>query len=206
MTHTRGYYACLGLLALALSVAGCSTESRQGAASGAATGAAVGAVGGMVGALIFGGDVGNAAARGAVWGGSTGAVSGGIQGAQVADKKRATEERRKEAELAKLRKAMGDDAYRGLEALVECKLPVSLAYAETAQGNRDKDHALAGYWLEVLAMVEQGKLAEAEAVLPELVQIDKNLDSTESARTLLDEATVELGDIREEYGLSRSCS
>jgi hypothetical protein len=189
-----------------LSVAGCSTESRQGATSGAATGAAVGAVGGMVTALVFGGDVGNAAARGAVWGGSTGAVSGGIQGAQVADKNRAAEERKKEAELAKVRKTMGDDAYLGLEALLECKLGVSLAYAETAQGNRNKDYALAGYWLEVLTMVEQGKLAEAEAVLPDLVQIDKNLDSTESARALLDEATVELGDIREEYGMSRSCS
>jgi hypothetical protein len=206
MTNTRGYYACIGLLALTLSVAGCSTESRQGATRGAATGAAVGAVGGMVTALIFGGDVGDAAARGAVWGGSTGAVSGGIQGAEVADKKRAAEERKKEAELAKARKAMGDDAFLGLEALVNCKLPVSLAYAETAQGNRNRDHALAGYWLEVLAMVEQGKLNEAEAVLPELVQIDNNLDSTKSARILLDEAIVELGDIREEYGLSRSCS
>ena len=206
MTHTYRNYACLGLLALTLSVAGCSTESRQGAASGAVSGAAIGAVGGMVTALVFGGDVGDAAARGAVWGGSTGAVSGGIQGAKVADKNRAAEERKKEAELAKLRKSMGDDAYLGLEALVECKLPVSLAYAQTAQGNRNRDHALAGYWLEVLAMVEQGRLTEAEAVLPELVQLDKNLNSTESARILLDEATIELGDIRKEYGLSRSCS
>ncbi len=101
MTHTYRNYACLGLLALTLSVAGCSTESRQGAASGAVSGAAIGAVGGMVTALVFGGDVGDAAARGAVWGGSTGAVSGGIQGAKVADKNRAAEERKKEAELQK---------------------------------------------------------------------------------------------------------
>jgi hypothetical protein len=88
----------------------------------------------------------------------------------------------------------------------DCKLPVSLAYAETAQNNRNRDYALAGYWLEMLAMVEQGRLEEAEAVLPELVQIDNNLNSTQSARVLLNEAIVELGDIREEYGLSRSCS
>lgn len=205
MKVTRGYYACLGLLVLTLTVTGCSTESRQGAARGAATGAAVGAVGGMVTALVFGGDVGDAAARGAVWGGSTGAVSGGIQGAQVADKKRTAQEQKRAAELAKLRKNIGDDAYLGLEALVDCKLSVSLAYAGTAQGSRNGNFALAGYWLEVLAIAEQGRIDDARAVLPELVKIDAKLASTDSARVLLDEAIVELGNIRQEYGLSRSC-
>ncbi|MEH6581288.1 MAG: hypothetical protein V7754_05075 [Halioglobus sp.] len=206
MTIIRGYNACLGLLVvLTLTVAGCSTESRQGAAQGAATGAAVGAVGGVVTALVFGGDVGNAAARGAVWGGSTGAVSGGIQGAEVADKKRAAEEKKKADELAKLRKDIGDDAYLGLEALVDCKLPVSLAYAETAKGNNKANYALAGYWLEVLTITEQGRRDDALAILPQLVKKDKKLSSTDSARGLMDEAIVELGDIRQEVGLSRSC-
>ena len=191
---------------LLLAVAGCSTESRQGAARGAGAGAAVGAVGGMVSALVFGGDIVDGAARGAVWGGSTGAASGAIQGAHVADQKRAAQDQKVAAELEKLHRSIGDDSYRGLEALVDCKLPVALAYAETASGSSKPDYAIAGSWLEVLTLSEQGRHAEAQAQLPELVARDPKLKTVESASVLLGEASTELGDIREYYGLTRSCS
>ena len=193
-------------LALALAAAGCSTESRQGAAQGATTGAAVGAVGGVVSALVFGGDVVEGAARGAVWGGSTGAASGAIAGAQVADQKKAAEQQQVAAELEKLRREVGDDAFLGLEALVDCKLPVALAYAETAQGSSNKDYALAGLWLELLTLSEQGKGDSARAQLPELVARDPQLKTTESAGVLLEEANSQVGNIREYYGLARNCS
>ena len=146
-------YLCLQRLLLTLAFTGmliaCSTESTRGAAEGAGTGAAIGAIGGMVTALVFGGDVGNAAARGAVWGGTTGAVSGGISGSQKAQNKKEAESRRVNAEREKLRQSIGDDAYRGLEALAKCKHSVAIAYAEAAQSDSNSDYALAGYWLEI---------------------------------------------------------
>jgi hypothetical protein len=189
-----------------MAVTACSTESRQGAAQGAATGAAVGAVGGIVTALVFGGDVGNAAARGAVWGGSTGAASGAIQGAQVADRNKAAQQKKDEQELAKLQKAIGNDAYFGLEALVDCKLPVAKAYAETAQGNKKKDHALAGYWLEALVLAEGDKQQELKAMLPEVVAKDSKVASVEIAASELSNARIELEQIREYFGVKKNCS
>ena len=197
--------ACTLILSVALMVSGCSTESRQGAAQGATAGAAVGAVGGVVSAMVFGGDVVEGAARGAVWGGSTGAASGAIAGAQVADQKRAADQQQVAAELEKLRREIGDDAFLGLEALVDCKLPVALAYAETSQGSSNKEFALAGLWLELLTLSEQGKGDSAKAQLPELVAKDPQLKTTESAGILLEQANSQVGDIREYYGMARNC-
>jgi hypothetical protein len=193
------------VVTLLMALSGCSTESTKGAAQGAAGGAAVGAVGGIVSALVFGGDVADAAARGAVWGGSTGAVSGGIQGARVADQNQANQARQEQAELDKLRRELGDDAYRGLDALANCKHTVAIAYAETAQADDNYDYALAGYWLEVLSVAEEGRIEDAEAMLPELVEKDKKLKSTQQADTLLGEVMDELADIREANGQERSC-
>ena len=195
----------LAAITLLIALTGCSTESTKGAAQGAAGGAAVGAVGGIVSALVFGGDVGDAAARGAVWGGSTGAVSGGIQGARVADQKSADLARQQQAELDKLRREIGDDAYNGLDALASCKHSVAIAYAETAQADDNYDFALAGYWLEVLAVAEAGQIDDAKAMLPELVEKDKKLKSTQQAETLVGEVMDELADIREANGQERSC-
>jgi len=188
-----------------LVLTGCSTESRQGAAQGAAAGAAVGAVGGMVSALVFGGDVGDAAARGAVWGGSTGAASGAMRGSQVAKQKEAAAARQQENALARLQREIGPDAFRGLEALTDCKHKVAIAYAESAQNDQQPAYSLAGYWLEVLALAEQGAESEARAKLPALMQRDSKLNSEDQAVILLDEALGELGDIRQEYGMPRNC-
>jgi hypothetical protein len=189
-----------------LIISACSTEATQGAKQGAASGAAVGAVGGMVTALVFGGDVAEAAARGAVWGGSTGAVSGGMRGEQVAEQKRTAEQQQKEKALAKLRKEIGDDAYRGLEALADCNYTVAKAYADTAQKNSNKNYALSGYWLEVLAVAEEGRISDAEAMLPELVRVDRKVKNTEQAKELVGESMDQLGLIRESYGMNSSCN
>lgn len=190
---------------LTLGIAACSTESTRGAAEGAAGGAAVGAIGGMVTALVFGGNVGDAAARGAVWGGSTGAVTGGMRGAQKAENSRDAERRRVDAEIENLRRKIGEDAYRGLEALASCKHTVAIAYAESAQTDKNYDYALAGYWLEVMSVVETGGVSEAEAMLPELVERDNKLSSTKQARVLVVEVMNDLEDVRENSGTSRTC-
>ncbi len=129
----------------------CSQQSMQRAGQGAATGAVVGAVGGMVSALVFGGDVGEAAARGAVWGGSTGAAAGAISGS-VADSNQ--KKAQQAAELEALKKRLGDDAFNGLAALVECKHEVAQGYGRTAAQSDNPDFALAGLWLQVITFAD----------------------------------------------------
>lgn len=206
MIHGLLRFFPTAVVTLVVALAGCSTESTKGAAEGAAGGAAIGAVGGIVSALVFGGDVGDAAARGAVWGGSTGAVSGGMQGARVADQNQANAARKQQAAMDKLRKEIGDDAFRGLEALADCKHTVAIAYAETAQADSKYDYALAGYWLEVLSVAEEGRLEDAQAMLPDLVERDKKLSSTAQASTLLGEVMDDLAEVREANGQERSCN
>lgn len=205
MLNTRlntGFFSAVFLL---IAISGCSTESTQGAKQGAVTGANVGAVGGVVTALVFGGDVGSAAARGAVWGGSTGAASGAMQGAQAAESRRTAEEQQRAKALEKLRKEIGDDAFRGLEALTDCKYSVAKAYAETAKKDSNRNYALSGYWLEVLAVAEEGRIGDAEAMLPDLVKVDRKLKTTDQARDLVGQSMDELGEIRQSYGMSSSC-
>ena len=129
----------------------CSQQSMQGAGQGAATGAAVGAVGGMVTALVFGGNVGEAAARGAVYGGSTGAAAGAISGAVADSNQKKAQEA---AELEALRKRLGNDAFSGLTALVECKHEVARGYGRTAAQSDNADFALAGLWLQVITFAD----------------------------------------------------
>ena len=42
-------------------------------------------------------------------------------------------------------------SFNGLAALAECKHDVALAYGRTAATSDNRDHALAGLWLEILA-------------------------------------------------------
>ena len=180
----------------------CSQQSMQGAGRGAATGAAVGAVGGMVTALVFGGNVGEAAARGAVYGGSTGAAAGAISGAVADSNQKKAQEA---AELEALRKRLGDDAFNGLAALVDCKHEVAQGYGRTAAQSDNTDFALAGLWLQVITFADSRQEDQARALFPDLVAKDSKLASESQAETEMQTALQELKDIRQEYKLPRDC-
>jgi hypothetical protein len=129
-----------------------------------------------------------------------------MRGAQKAEYNREAERRRVDAEVEKLRRAIGDDAYKGLEAMARCKHTVAIAYAEAAQADDNYEYALAGYWLEVMSVAETDGEKKAEAMLPELVELDNKLSSVSQARILLVETINDLEDIREENGTSRTCT
>jgi hypothetical protein len=167
----------------------------------AGKGAATGAVGGVISALVFGGDPAEAAARGAVYGGSVGAVSGALAGAQVDQ----AEKDRRDAELEKLKKAIGDDAFNGLEALADCKHDVALGYARKAAKSDNKDHALPGLWLEVLAYGDSRQESQARALFPDLIAKDNEIRSEAQAEETMRKALLALMDIREQYKLPRVC-
>jgi hypothetical protein len=181
----------------------CSSQTAQRAGQGAAGGAVVGAVGGMVSALVFGGDVADAAARGAVWGGATGATAGAMSGA-VADSNR--KKAQQAAELEALKKEIGDDAFNGLAALVDCKHEVAQGYGRTAAGSSNANYSLAGLWLQVLAYKDAGQNDQAQALLPDIVAKDDKYSSESQVETTAQNAMQKLGDIRQEYKLPRKCS
>ena len=190
------------ICASVLAMSACSTTSGKMAGQGAATGAIAGSVGGLVGALVFGGDPAEAAARGAVWGASTGAVAGAVTGAQVD----AADKSKQEQSLEQLKKAIGEDAFNGLAALAECKHDVAIAYGKTAAGSDNKDYALAGMWLEVLAYADMRQEDQARALFPALIEKDAELSSADKVEELMRKALQRLMEIRGEHGLPKVCS
>lgn len=179
----------------------CSGTQRQAAGKGATTGAVAGAVGGLVSSLVFGGDPVDRAARGAVWGASTGAAAGAMAGAQ-AD---AAKKKQIDAELEKLKKEIGEDAFNGLEALADCKHEVALGYARTAVDSNNKDHALAGLWLEVLTYADRKEEEKARELFPQIVANDTKIQTETQAEESISQAINDLMDIREEFKMPRVC-
>lgn len=186
----------------AAAMAACSGHTGKMAGRGAATGAAAGAVGGMISALVFGGDPAEAAARGAVYGGSMGAVSGAVAGAQMDQ----AQKDQKDAWLEKLKNEIGEDALNGLEALTDCKHEAALGYARSASQSSNKDHALAGLWLEVLTYGDNKQEEKARKLFPDLVAKDSKITSESQAEATMREALQSLMDIRGEYNLPRVCN
>lgn len=196
------------LLSAMLGSSGCASDSyaAKGAAQGGGTGALAGAVGAAATALIFGGNVGEAAARGAVYGGASGAVVGGISGAE-ADKRVAAEERADyERRVQQFRDEIGADAFNGFVALAECKHEVALANAREAQKSRNRDFALAGLWVEVLTEADRQQTEAAASLLPAIVDKDREISDAAVAQARLDEALVEIGEIRAQHDLPVSCA
>lgn len=133
------------LLLLATLLTSCGEYAAKGAGEGATVGAASGAVGGLISALVFGGDPMEAAARGAVYGGAVGATAGAMGGSKVDAK---IEEQRN-ARAEKIRAKIGDDAFKGLSALVTCDHQDAMQYAAKAKQSQNPNFSVSGFWLEV---------------------------------------------------------
>jgi hypothetical protein len=191
-------------LGLSMLSTGCATDSHtaKGAGQGATAGAVSGAVGGLVSALVFGGDPAEAAARGAVYGGAVGATAGAMAGSQV---DRQVNQQR-ESELQALRQRIGDETFKGLEALADCNHEVSLQQARKSQASSNPNYALAALWLEVLTHADKRDEATARSMFSELVEKDWNIKTEAEAESKMRSALNALMDIREEYNLPRVCS
>lgn len=190
-----------------LCVSGCASDSyaAKGASKGAGTGAVAGAVGAAATALIFGGNVGEAAARGAVYGGTSGAVVGGMSGAEADRQVAAQEQADYERRVQEFRDQIGTDAFNGFVALAECKHEIALANAREAQKSRNRDFALAGLWVEALTEADRGQAEAATAMLPAIVDQDRDIKEVAGAQARLDEALTGIGEIRKRYDLPVSC-
>lgn len=164
-------------------------------------GGAVGAVGGFVTGLVFGGNPMESAARGAVYGASTGATAGAIAGAQEDKAKK----QKQSADNEIIRKKIGDDAYNGAVALIQCKYEVALANARIAAKDKDEDKSLAGLWIETITYADSKQEDKAREMFPQIVEKDKKIDTNEQAESRMRQGLQRLGEIREEHGLPRVC-
>ena len=200
-----GIAAKLLIVLCVAALVGCSGHTGKQAGRGATVGAVAGGVGGLVSALVFGGDPVDYAARGAVWGASTGAVAGAMGGAQMDKAEEAKLEAQREAQIQQLKVDIGEDAFNGLAALAECKHDVAIAYGRTAAKSGNKNHALAGLWMEVLAYGDRGEGEKARALFPDLVAKDAEVKSETQAEETMQKALQKLMDIRQEYKLPRTC-
>ena len=189
------------VLSLALLVTGCGEHAAKGAGEGATMGAASGAVGGLVSALIFGGDPAEAAARGAVYGGAVGATTGAISGSKTDTKI----EQQRNAKAEKIRAEIGDNAFKGLSALVTCDHQDALKDAAKAKQSTNPNFAVSGYWLEVLSYADQGDNSKTNELIPGVVEKDWDTNSETEARTSLLRLQDKLMSIREEYSLPKKC-
>ena len=212
MTHnirrlTTAFLTMLLTAGVTLST-GCASDSyaAKGAAQGATSGAEAGALGGMVTALVFGGDIAEAGARGAVYGGTTGAVVGGMSGAQTDKAVAAQEQAARDAELERFKAEIGTDAFNGVVALAECKHDIAIANAREAAKSNNPDYALAGVWVEALTEADRQREQEARALLPDIVERDRDIKTEAEAEARMYEALDGLRDIRVEYNLPVNCS
>jgi hypothetical protein len=186
---------------LGLGVNGCSQQSAEKAGEGAVMGGAVGAVGGFVTSLVFGGNPMEGAARGAVYGASTGATAGAIAGSQ----QEKAQKQQQSVETEKIRKKIGDDAFNGAVALIQCKREVAIANARIAAKDKDEDKALAGLWIEALTYADNKEEDKAREMFPQIVEKDGKIDTNEQAEDRMRQGLQRLGDIREKHALPRVC-
>ena len=189
------------ILAASLSLISCGEHAAKGAGEGAAVGAASGAVGGLVSALVFGGDPAEAAARGAVYGGAVGATTGAIAGSQVDSK---VEQQRKIQE-EKIREKIGDDAFKGLSALVTCDHEDALQDAAKSKQSANPNYSVSGYWLELLSYADQGDNEKTMSLIPGVVEKDWDVNSEKEAKMNLLQLQDKLMIIREDYKLPKNC-
>ena len=138
-----------------------------------------------------------------MYGGSTGAAAGAMSGA-MADSNQKNRSSRP-PNWKRLERRLGDDAFQGLEALVQCKHEVAQGYGRTAAKSNNPDFALAGLWLQVIAYADSRQEDQARTLFPDLVAKDNKLSSEAQAETEMEKSLQKLMDIRQEYNLPKSC-
>ena len=189
---------------LASGIAGCA-GAGEGAMKGAAGGALAGAASGLISSIIWGGDPGEHMARGAAAGATVGAIGGAIDGSGKSRAEKDRQAAREQREFDQFRRDIGNDAYDGVVALVDCKHAVALANADVAATSNNGNHALAGLWVQALTLVDQSKTADLSEVGAEIIRWDREIGNTAQFEKELNQSHNDLMDIRADYNLPRTC-
>jgi hypothetical protein len=145
-------------------------------------------------------------ARGATAGATIGAIGGAVEGSARARASADREAAQRQGDIEQLRRDIGEDAFTAAEAMADCKHAVAIANADVAIQSRNANHALAGLWIKALTYADQGNPAAAQAVFPEIIRWDRDVETTEQADDLVYKALEQLKSIRSEFNLPQTCS
>ena len=192
-----------------------NADAGRGAASGAA-------IGGFLG-LVFGEDLGDVV-EGAAVGAGAGAIGGAVSGSMKkkeakkrAKKQSEQEQRQKEKEKKtaqqeaandqqqqeqELIKAIGEDNYRGLLALVDCEHKRAQALAKAGAASSNPDHKLSSIWLEALIASDLKQKDRTDQLYQQLVSADRDIDTPQQASIEADKVLMDVRGERRSKGVS----
>ncbi len=187
---------------------GIGIDVKADVGKGAASGAAIG---GFLG-LVFGGDLGDVV-EGAAIGAGAGAVGGAVSGSM---KKKEAEKRAKQQQAAKaqpaakdpqydeqaLIRAIGEDNYRGLVALVDCQHKRAEALAKAGSASSNPDHRLSSIWLEALIASDLRQKERTAELYQQLVSADGDIDTPQQASIETDKVLMDVRQERRDKGIS----
>ncbi len=187
---------------------GIGIDVKADVGKGAASGAAIG---GFLG-LVFGGDLGDVV-EGAAIGAGAGAIGGAVSGSM---KKKEAEKRAKQQQAAKaqpaakdpqydeqaLIRAIGEDNYRGLVALVDCQHKRAEALAKAGAASNNPDHRLSSIWLEALIASDLRQKERTAELYQQLVSADKDIDTAQQASIETDKVLMDVRQERRAKGIS----
>lgn len=105
-----------------------------------------------------------------------------------------------------IRKKIGDDAFKGLSALVKCKHKDSLSFVAKAKQSQNPNFSVSGYWLEVLNYADNSETIKVQEWMPLVVEKDWNVNSEAEANAYLRTLQDKLTDARSEYKLPIACT
>ena len=183
-------------------------DAKADVGKGAASGAAIG---GFLG-LVFGGDIDDVI-EGAAIGAGAGAVGGAVSGSM---KKKEAEKRAKQQQEAKaqqaakgpqydeqaLIRAIGEDNYRGLVALVDCQHKRAEALAKAGAASSNPDHRLSSLWLEALIASDLRQKDRTAKLYQQLVSADEDIDTAQQASIETDKVLMDVRQERRAKGVS----
>jgi len=157
--------------------------------------------------------------EGAAVGAGAGAIGGAISGAikQKEAEKRAQQQRAQQQRQAAaaqqaanaqqsqdqaLIRAIGEDNYRGLEALVNCehKRAEALANAGGASGN--PDHKLSSIWLRAIIANDLRQADRKQQLYQQLISADRDIDTAQQASIEADKVLMDIRQERRNKGIS----
>ncbi len=158
------------------------------------------AVGGFMG-LVLGDDIDDVAA-GAVVGAGVGAVSGSMKKKEAHESakqkhqaKAAQKANAQQREDQALIRAIGEDNYRGLVALINCEHKRAEALANAGGASRNANHKLSSLWLRSIIANDLRQAERKQQLYKQLISADRDIDTLQQAGI---EADKVLMDIRQE--------
>ncbi len=98
-------------------------------------------------------------------------------------------------------RAVGEDNYRGLLALIDCEHKRAEALAGVGAASEKPDHQLASLWLKALIANDLRQNERTTELYPQIVAADRDIDTTQQASLETDKVLMDVRQERREKGI-----